>query len=266
MLLRPSRGGGAVSDYVTRWGGDPVVTGGGSLPANWPAARHFTNAAGSVSGVSMAEDSSLSVDLVRYAVGREAADGSLIGWDAERDQWYVDLDIDIDDAYRPFVRLALARYQAGAPSELRLSPVTLLDVVQIDPARTASVQLTRVPRIGVQARVTLTGPAFKKSKNGSGPGRAFVIHERLNANVAVSEDATYWQEVDRTELTARYDNASGEGSWSGRLNLGSGVTGGRDRLVIEQYEEWRTDGRPNAATAGTETGLRLVHQDVIPLG
>jgi hypothetical protein len=40
----------------------------------------------------------------------------------------------------------------------------------------------------------------------------------------------------------------------------------RASLVIEQYEEWRTDGRPNSATAGTETGLRLVHQDVIPLG
>jgi hypothetical protein len=266
VLLRSSRRGAAVSDYVTRWGGDPAVTGGGSLPANWPAARHFTNAAGSVSGVSMAEDSSLSVDLVRYTVGREAADGSLIGWDAERDQWYVDLDIDIDDAYRPFVRLALARYQAGAPAQLRLSPVTLLDVVQIDPTRTATVQLTRVPRVGVQARVTLTGPAFKKSKDGSGPGRAFAIHERLNADVALSSDATYWQEVKRTELTASYDNASGEGSWTGRLNLGSGVTGGRDRLVIEQYEEWRTDGRPNSAAAGTETGLRLVHQDVIPLG
>ncbi|MFY9218924.1 MAG: hypothetical protein WAO40_00060, partial [Candidatus Nanopelagicales bacterium] len=131
---------------------------------------------------------------------------------------------------------------------------------------TATVQLTRVPRVGVQARVTLTGPAFKKSKDGSGPGRAFAIHERLNADVALSSDATYWQEVKRTELTASYDNASGEGSWTGRLNLGSGVTGGRDRLVIEQYEEWRTDGRPNSAAAGTETGLRLVHQDVIPLG
>lgn len=265
VILRPARGGGAVSEYVTRWGGDPATISGGSLPANWPAARHFTNAAGSVSGVAMAEDPSLAVDLVRYSVGREAADGSLTGWDAQRDQWYVDLEVDIDDSYRPFVRLALARYQAGAPDTLRLSPITLLDVVQIDPARTATVQLSRRPRVGIQAQVTLSGPAYKKSMDASGPGRAFVIHERLNADVPITADSAYWQEVDRSELTARYDNRTGEGSWSGSLNLGSSVSGGRDRLVIEQYEQWRTDGQRNSATRGVETGLRLVHQDVIAL-
>jgi len=122
-LIRPSAGAARVTDFVSRWGGDPAVTGGGSLPAEWPGAADSTNAAGSVSGVRMAEDSSRQVDIVHYEVGREAADGSLIGWDAERDQWYVDRDVDIDDAYRPLLRLALARNQAGAPRELRLSPV-----------------------------------------------------------------------------------------------------------------------------------------------
>ena len=93
-----------------------------------------------------------------------------------------------------------------------------------------------------------------------------MIHEQLNSDVPVTSDAAYWQEVDRSELSASYDKRTGEGSWSGSLNLGSSVAGGRHRLVIEQYEEWRTDGRPNSATRGVETGLRLVHQDVIALG
>ncbi len=259
VLLRPSRGAAAVTDYVSRWGGDPVVTGGGNLPAAWPAARHFTNASGSATRVPMAEDSSLRVDLVRYAVGREAADGSLIGWDAERDQWYVDLDVDIDAAYRPFIRLALARYQEGAPAALRLSPVTLLDVVQLDPARTATVAVRKAGNY--EASVTLAGPSYKASKTGSGPGRTFLVHERLSEHDTPGPDAVLWQEVKRTEITGRY--SAGQGRWSGKIALGANIGGGRHRLVIEQYEEWRTDGA--VGPRGTK-GLRLVHQDVIALG
>ena len=261
VLLRPSSGAASVTDFVSRWGGDPAVTGGGSLPATWPRSADFTNAAGSVSGVRMAEDSSRQVDLVRYEVGREAADGSLIGWDAERDQWYVDLDVDIDDAYRPFLRLALARYQAGAPEDLRLSPVTLLDVVQLDPARTATVALTSIPGGSYRADVTLSGPSYQRNKLGAGPGRTFLVHERLSDDDSPGADAVLWQEVTRVEATGRY--SGGEGRWSGKIGLGSSVGGGRHRLVIEQYEEWRTDG---GVTGSGTKGLRLVHQDIIALG
>jgi hypothetical protein len=261
VLVRPSRGGSAVADLVSRWGGDPAVTGGGSLPSAWPVARHFTNADGATSGVWLAEDSSKKVDIVRYNVGRERADGSLIGWDAERDQWYVDLDIDIDTAYRPFIRLALARYQAQARARLRLSAVTLLDVVQLDPGRTATVALRRVPRVGLQADVSLTGPSYKSNTSGGGPGRTFLVHERLSDDDTPGPAAVLWQEVTRTEITGRYSR--GVGRWSGKIGLGSSVGGGRHRLVIEQYEEWRTDG--GSGPRGRK-GLRLVHQDVIALG
>jgi len=261
VLLRPSSGAASVSDFVSRWGGDPAVTGGGSLPASWPRAADFTNAAGSVSGVRMAEDRTRQVDLVRYEVGREAADGSLIGWDSERDQWYVDLDVDIDDAYRPFLRLALARYQAGAPEDLRLSPVTLLDVVQLDPARTATVALTSLPGGTYRADVTLSGPSYQRNSLGAGPGRTFLVHERLSDDDAPGADAVLWQEVTRVEANGRY--AGGQGRWSGKIGLGASVGGGRHRLVIEQYEEWRTDG---GVTGSGSKGLRLVHQDIVALG
>lgn len=261
VLVRPRTGGAAVSDFVSRWGGDPAVTGGGSLPASWPRAADFTNAAGTVTGVRLAEGSALRVDLVRYPVGRKAGDGSLIGWDAERDQWYADIDVDIDDAYRPFLRLALARYQAGAPRDLRLSPVTLLDVVQLDPARTATVALRRAPRVGYQADVTLTGPTYLRNRLGAGPGKTYLVHERLSDDDTPGSGAVLWQEVARVEASGRY--SGGEGRWTGKIGLGSSVGGGRHRLVIEQYEEWRTDGLVGGS--GTR-GLRLVHQDIIALG
>lgn len=247
---------------MSRWGGDPAVTGGGSLPASWPKAPQFTNRAYAIEGVRMAEDSSLKVAIAGSQVGREAADGSLIGWDAERDQWYVDIDVDINDAYRPFIRLALARYQAEAPANLRLSPVTLLDVVQLDPARTATVVVRRAVSSGYTANVSLSGPSYQANARGSGPGKTYVIHERLSDDDTPGPDAVLWQEVSRTEINGRY--SGGEGTWNGSINLGSSIGGGRHRLVIEQYEEWRTDG--GVGRAGGSTGLRLVHQDVIALG
>lgn len=262
VLVRPRRNGGAVSDYVSRWGGDPTVTGGGKLPSAWPKAPQFTNRQMAMEGIRLAEDPSLKVAAVVYHIGREAADGSLIGWDADRDQWYVDLDIDIDDAYKPFIRLALARYQAGAPDRLQLSPVTLLDVVQLDPSRTATVSVRRAVRSGFVATVGLSGPSYKANALGGGPGTAYVIHERLSDDAKPGDDAVLWQEVSRQKLTGRY--SSNEGTWSGQIDLGSSIGGGRHRLVIEQYEEWQTDGR--VLSRGASTGLRLVHQDIIALG
>ena len=58
-------------------------------------------------------------------------------------------------------------------------------------------------------------------------------------------------------------NKLGAGRWSGKIGLGSSVGGGRHRLVVEQYEEWRTDG--GVTGSGTKS-LRLVHQDIIALG
>jgi len=260
VLVRPRTGGSAVSDYVSRWGGDPTVTGGGSLPAVWPKAAQFLNRASAQEGVRLAEDTSLKVAIARFTVGQAAADGSLIGWDPDSDQWYVDLDIDIAAAYRPFIRLALARFQPGAPRELQLSPMTLLDVVQLDPGRTATVALRKISG-KYRADVTLTGPSYKANDVGSGPGRTFLVHERLSDDDSPGADAVLWEEVSRTDISGRY--SSGQGTWTGRIDLGSSVGGGRHRLVIEQYERWRTDG---GVGPGGTTGLRLVHQDVIALG
>jgi hypothetical protein len=155
----------------------------------------------------------------------------------------------------------MARYQSAAPADLRLSPVTLLDVVQLDPARTATVALRKAARVGYQADVTLTGPSYQRNELGAGPGKTYLVHERLSDDDTPGPDAVLWQEVSRTEISGTY--RSGEGRWTGKINLGSSVGGGRHRLVIEQYEQWRTDG---GITSRGTTGLRLVHQDVIALG
>ena len=121
--------------------------------------------------------------------------------------------------------------------------------------------LRSVPGGTYRADVSLSGPSYQRNKLGAGPGRTFLVHERLSDDDSPGADAVLWQEVTRVEATGRY--SGGEGRWSGKIGLGSSVGGGRHRLVIEQYEEWRTDG---GITGSGTKGLRLVHQDIIALG
>ena len=62
----------------------------------------------------------------------------------QRKLWYCDLDLDTAEAYYPFIRLALARFQPNSRvvrgdldfrfwRDLRLSPVVLADLVQTAP-------------------------------------------------------------------------------------------------------------------------------------
>jgi hypothetical protein len=56
----------------------------------------------------------------------------------EGGEWFVDIDLGplTEDSYRPFVELALARYQPMSLERLHLSPVVHTDVTQLLPGRT----------------------------------------------------------------------------------------------------------------------------------
>ena len=81
----------------------------------------------------------------------------IVGYQPEfhpcRGLWFVDVAMDDVPALWPFVRLAVARYQASSIDGCTLSPVTLTSWVQPLPARTCTVSR---PDAGT-VRVTLTG-------------------------------------------------------------------------------------------------------------
>ena len=62
---------------------------------------------------------------------------------------------------------------------------------------------------------------------------------------------------------------SGVATWTGSLTLPSSRTPGQYRIVIEQFEEWRTDGSAQAwrnlsdSERESARGERLVHQDIL---
>ncbi|MBM3690217.1 MAG: hypothetical protein FJW80_11330 [Actinobacteria bacterium] len=269
IVLRP-RGGSddtARDALVTQWGQDPITTGGALPTANYPTADRFDS--DSVArGVRLAEMNA-TVDVVRYPLGTYNGRGEVSGYDADRDMWFVDLAIDHGDAYRPFVRLAFARYQPSSVDELQLSPVALVDVVQLEPDRTASVAINRGAK--PTASITLTGRSYATNEIGSGPGLAVAILERYDGPVGPKSNPTLsaaWTQLQTAELSGRV-NATGAATWEGRLFVPEQRPANRYRIVIEQYERIRTDGDATpwsgvpAAQRAARTGQRLVHQDII---
>ena len=75
--------------------------------------------------------------------------------------WYCDIQMDMGEAYFPFVRLALARYQPQSIANAHLSRVVLADFIQLLPDRAASITFDPIDPTAVQLAVnglTYTGP------------------------------------------------------------------------------------------------------------
>jgi hypothetical protein len=176
----------------------------------------------------------------------------------------VDVDIDVGNAYRPFIRLGLARYQSNADPAIRLSGITVVDVVQLEPDRVATVNVPfAINQQTVKATVTLSGPSYDANTAGSGPGRAWLILEK-NANPDPDGSSVDWNEFSRVEMTGTYQ--AGTGTWTATINVPANRPANTVRLVVEQFEKWRTDGTTRSNNhPDAEFGLRLVHQDILPI-
>lgn len=74
-------------------------------------------------------------------------------------RWYADVLIAPDnDAYYPFLRLCLARYQPNAIAGCELSEIINSEFVQLLPERVASIQVSKVARKVARVQVSIAGP------------------------------------------------------------------------------------------------------------
>ncbi|MFM8774246.1 MAG: hypothetical protein ACKOFP_10525 [Actinomycetota bacterium] len=278
IVLRPANANGnaARDALVTQWGLDPI-TSGGNLPAGgfggFPRRSDFVGGT-SVTGVELAEFATR-VDLVTYDVGAHNASGVVSGFDEDRDMYYVDITINTGSAYRPFVRLALARYQADSVGGLELSPVSIVDVVQLEPDRSATLRFSDAPKAPARqtASVTLTGRSYVANEAGPGPGTAILILERYDGPVPKGDVNRFdpqasaaWTEIARSTMRGQLSRGdTGMATWSGSVTVDKNRQGRYFRIVIEEYERIRTDGSPSATSANNRqqaVGERLVHQDI----
>jgi len=268
IVLQPANAdvNAARDALVTQWGLDPITTGGTLPRSHYPLAPHFTNAALAARGVRMAEMDA-DVDIVRYRIGGHNAQGEVSGYDPDRDMYFVDIEMNPGTAYRPFVRLALARYQPFSVDGLHLSPISLVDVVQLEPDRTASVALFgSVAR--QSASFTLTGRSYAANEMGPGPGKAVAILERYDGPTGPKADPTLsaaWTQLQTVTLTGSI--AGTQATWTGRMTVPGTRPAGRYRIVFEQFELIRTDGTSTpwrqVRDKDGKFGERLVHQDII---
>ena len=261
--------------FVSQWGRDPIHAAGsvvGSMnDATFPARQRDSIALRPPGG-----------PIVRAVPHR-------VRFNRARDMWYCDVDLELG-AYWPFVRLALARWQPnaivaadppGTPGDtaLSLSPVVLADIVQVAPGRTATVTVS-----GTFARnvnVLVQGPSFSTTAvdRAAPVVRAHLERQLLTTNSDVDwEPLTNPENLPRTPLITVASPPSRPFRWQGTLQPGAVNTSQyRYRVVIEEFEQYRTDGevgdlRPIVIPGRRpilgrypRDGERIVHLDVIPL-
>jgi hypothetical protein len=261
--------------YVSLWGRDPIHAAGnvvGSMTdAVFPARLRDSLALRPPGG-----------PIVRTVPHR-------VRFDVARDMWYCDVDLELG-AYWPFVRLALARWQPnaivaadppGTPGDttLSLSPVVLADIVQVAPGRTATV--TVGGRVVRTINVVVQGPSYSTT---TVDRVAPVVRAHLERQLVRTRSDVDWEPLTnpealtRTQLLSVPDTPGRLFGWQGTLQLG-GVNSSRYRyrVVVEEFEQYRTDGevgdlrpivlpgRPPVVGRYPRDGERIVHLDVIPL-
>ena len=272
--------------FVSLWGKDPIRLN-GALPAAMPRPRDFS------------ADGLLPMDRLTIAETGSGHPGvSVVGhpvrYATGRDMWYADLRVDPGEAFWPFLRLALARFQPWSVANAHLSKVVVADFVQLLNDRTAAI--TR-PADDV-VRVTVTGIEERRPTSGvfpssGGPG-GVLVNDELLAEVmlfaATSSTARPrgvrawvehrgptasdldWDRVGDVVALARIDEDEVMRVWSGDVPLSEPLpirqpgldqegAGSDWRLVLEEWESLPLD-----VPAGPSKPVeRTVYMDRFPL-
>jgi len=238
--------------YVTRWGLDPLFSG-GSLPARNPALAHFP--------LRTAEGLAVTLDELPGQTVNVA--GHDVGFDFDRRLWYCDIDLETASAYTPFVRLALARFQPDSLPDAHLSRIVLADYMQLTPDRAVTVvkKLVIGRNTKPQVTVTVSGLTYMSSSAESGPGFAQAIVEQRDPARGASDELGWTQVGDPVALTPLPAQNPIVGIWTGDVTLPSAITPNTFRIVVEQYEVLQT----GTSIIGKVKGRRLVYSDIVPL-
>ena len=228
--------------YVTQWGKDPIWSG-SALPSQaMPLPEHFTNAV--AVGTELTIDELSNGPFVPFtAVGHQVAYDDQHG----RKLWYCDIEMDMGEAYFPFVRLALARYQSQSVADAHLSRVVLADFAQLLPDRSAS--LTFDPIDPTSLQLAVNGLTY------AGPGAAVMTATVQTQPLGAGDLA--WVPVSAVALTPHVFGGP-DTLWTAAITLPAPRGSRPFRLLIEEFEVFTRD------VAGSQQ-QRLVYADILNL-
>ncbi|MBW4717798.1 hypothetical protein [Saccharothrix obliqua] len=226
--------------YTTRWAQDPAWR--STAVTRPPAVTDFPLAAHPRSGLALAEgekDETIADATVSVAPHD-------VVYDTERGLWFCDVVLTPPQPapYRPFIRLALARYQPVSLHGVELSTVVQAQFAQLDPDRALTVVDTDATRIAV----TVVGVGYTEVKAGTA---AVVTATVQTADPALSGNVR-WSSGTAPVVLER-EVSGGQTFWRGTLTLPAPRGSRPLRLVVEETEKPR------------EGGERLVYADAVEL-
>jgi hypothetical protein len=256
----------ALRPYVTLWGMDPIWRAGEISTPQYPGPGDFPLAEEMLGGLTIpelpefpenAKSSDHPVPQTFTAIGHEVA------YDEERALWYCDIEIDPHDAYFPFVRLALARFQPCSVANAHLSKVVTADFIQLAPDRSVSVTFKK-DKIS-EMNITVSGASYVQAAE-SGPGTIEVALESHNA--ALPEEMG-WSEVPDTTVTLKAQRMSGAEMgnfiWIGKLKIPKGIQLKNHRVIVREYETFLADENTGPQNSKTIRTRRLVFAEAFSL-
>jgi hypothetical protein len=269
-------GSGETGDSATGssvWGADPAWKAGG------PPHRLLTFELADLARAIGFENRSAPGRPVRVAAGlpHPTAGGvtSVAGFTPRFDEgsrrWAVDVAVDTGEAYFPFLRLVLCRYQPDALPGMALSTPVVCDFVQLVAERTATVSRPD----DRQVHVTVAGPVgihdtpMRDRRTGTWTLADRVVRAHLQRlDPSIGTDLG-WRTLRTVDLALVDIAPTGEAAWTGALELPEAVaprTPGESRewrVQIEELERIPTD--PGKIEGPAAHALRLVYLDEVPL-
>jgi len=290
---------------VTQWANDPTwktpfVNGVGPTRANFPRARTAPDPTGAwlPPGAPLSEADQPSGEfptqyLHHAGLAENVSEGRVdvaphdVFWDADRQLWYCDIEIDHGTTYFPFVRLALARYQPVALPNARVSNIVMADFAALTPHRTLSVSRVNNTRRGVRvagiAPLESSGHTEAWARRGTyvdsttnqfttfvptGIAKGNVIEVWVEKhNAAFGEDFGWQRVAEGVEGTPEDESGAPQVAstpewptlWRGSVELPStSPAGTRFRVVVAEYEEYLVDGADPYANPIERKARRMV--------
>jgi hypothetical protein len=242
-----------LTPYVTDWGQDPLFLS-ASLPSRHPTLASFPLSPASQhgSGLSLEELPGLTVDVAGHTVDLVA------NFDSTRGLWFCDIDVDVGNAYTPFIRLALARFQPSSVNnssgEVSLSRVVLAQYMQLAPNRSASLV---VNASASALTVTVTGPTYFEIADQQGVGELRATLQERDTQIG---NELGWNNLQQVTVGGSLGK-EGVATWTATLKLPARPTPGRFRVLLEQFEILPTDGTATVPV----TQPRITYTDIVPV-
>ncbi len=170
-------------------------------------------------------------------------------------------------SYMPFVRLAFARFQPKSIEKAELSRIVRAEFAQYAPDRVASVA-TNPSGTGAKihilvsgrtydaSSVTVTGRDFwGKDSNRTGSAEIEVLLQKRDPALG-SDPHLGWETISTTLLG---DDKKNPRTWEGDVLLNEPLGSGTFRVLLQEYEWYRSDFDPEAGNA--TVARRVVYAD-----